>query len=101
MESREFEDIRDLFLRIKVAHHINGRVRLKLSGKPPSWLISNPKSMQKKLENLQGVLAVDVNILAGSATVQYDSSFLSPELFEELKQGNSEPILAWIKEQEV
>lgn len=101
MEKLEYEEARDLFLRIKVAHHIDGRVRLKLDGVPPSWVIASPKSLQEKLEKLPGILSVRANALAGSATVHYDKSLLSPELFKQLGLGNIEPMMEWIKKEGV
>ncbi|QAR32905.1 cation transporter [Geovibrio thiophilus] len=67
---------------VTVAHHVEGRIRLKVD---PS-VVKDPVS--KKLEqissSLPGVLDTRVNIMARSVVIRYDPNIIDPTTFEKL-----------------
>ncbi|MDR3347119.1 MAG: hypothetical protein LBN32_00755 [Helicobacteraceae bacterium] len=93
MSIQELNQIKELLSRVQVAHHIPGRVRLKLRGKPPEWLLRRPFETEGHIKRLFGVQSVCVNPFGVSAVIAYDKSVLSPSLFESLAKGDIQPLL--------
>ncbi|MDR2152641.1 MAG: heavy-metal-associated domain-containing protein [Helicobacteraceae bacterium] len=91
MSSTELERLGDLLKRLSVAHHIEGRARLKLNGKIPAWI--SGETVNRYMKSIKGVTGVSVNPFSASAVVTYDKNELSPTLFEALAKGDYEPIL--------
>ncbi|UCZ56070.1 hypothetical protein LGV61_10085 [Desulfurispirillum indicum] len=89
------EELLTLFERVQVAHHIPGRIRLKIKGRAPQWLTSDPASTQTQIEALRGVLQVKLNPLAGSATITYERTPEAFEHFDALRSGNVAPLLEY------
>jgi len=75
---------------ISLAHHVSGRMRLKVN---PA-IVKDPVS--KKLKeisgNLPGVLDTRVNIMARSVVVRYDPEIISPEEFQKLVTAEDENV---------
>lgn len=65
---------------VSVAHHVDGRIRLKVD---PS-VVKDPisKRLEEISKNLPGVLDTRVNIMARSVVVRYDPNVIDPETFE-------------------
>ncbi|MDR1450767.1 MAG: hypothetical protein LBI57_00295 [Helicobacteraceae bacterium] len=91
MDANEIERLKEILPRISVAHHIPGRVRLKLNGKIPSRALES--SLDRYIKSVKGVVGVSVNPFSASAVVSYDPNKLSPTLFEALSKGDYEPFL--------
>lgn len=75
---------------ITLAHHVKGRMRLKVN---PA-IAKHP--VRKKLEEisgtLPGVLDTRVNLLARSVVVRYDPEIISPAEFEALVLSKDENV---------
>lgn len=73
---------------ICIAHHIHGRIRLKLD----VGVLDEPELAGHDIESLvrmiPGVVDVGLNRLAKSATVSYDKGFYSQEEVERLVKGD-------------
>jgi len=73
---------------IHIAHHIHGRVRLKLD----IGVLNEPKLKGQDIESLvreiPGVVDVSLNRLAKSATVTYDKGAYTMEEVERLINGD-------------
>ncbi|MDR2638755.1 MAG: hypothetical protein LBC09_02835 [Helicobacteraceae bacterium] len=89
MSLTEIERLKELLPLLSVAHHIPGRVRLKLNGKIPSWALG----LDMHIKSVKGVVGVSVNPFSASAVINYDQNELSPSLFEALSRGDYEPFL--------
>ena len=74
----EFEELR-IFLRdVHIAHHIRGRIRLKLASHSVSIDVprAQAREFQGLLDRIPGVASVQVNLLARSCTVHYDPAVI-------------------------
>lgn len=71
-----------------IVHHIEGRLRLKVS---PSILGSDHKVSLSDIEALSqttnGLKSVRVNAMALSVVIEYDSSIIDMQVWEDLVQG--------------
>lgn len=73
--------------RASIAHHIPGRIRLKfdIGAAELSGLRGfQPERLQDALNQLRGVSAVRLNILARSCTVEYDHGVIPAAAWEDL-----------------
>lgn len=73
--------------RASIAHHIPGRVRLKfdIGAIDTSDLREiRPERLRIALENIRGVIAVRLNALARSCTVEYDETVIPRDAWEDL-----------------
>ncbi|WP_034764983.1 hypothetical protein [Chrysiogenes arsenatis] len=89
-------DLLALLQNITIAHHIPGRIRLKLRGKLPTWIAENPQAVRTKMTTLCGIVDVKVNPIAASATITYHRSPEIFALFEQLHHGQAEPLLDYL-----
>jgi hypothetical protein len=76
---------------VSVAHHIPGRVRLKLKGKIPPQMLASP--INERFGAIKGITGISVNLISASAVVTYDREALPPSLFEALRNGDYTQIL--------
>jgi hypothetical protein len=88
------QELLTLLQNISIAHHIPGRIRLKLRGKLPAWVADNPQAVREKMKNLCGIMDVKVNPIAASATITYHRTPEIFDLFEQLRHGQAAPLLA-------
>lgn len=74
----------------RIAHHIPGRLRVKLGTHASRALPGKAEAMWllDRLRRLDGVKAVSLNALARSCTVEYLPSLISPAAWEDLLAGN-------------
>ena len=82
----DFEELRRYLHNIRIAHHICGRIRLKLVVRPVSLELSRTqaRAFQTLLATTPGVRSVDINVLARSCTVHYDPSVIPESAWSDL-----------------
>ncbi|TXH92211.1 cation transporter [Thauera aminoaromatica] len=80
-----FKELRGFLRDVRIAHHIRGRIRLKLDGRAVSIDVPRVEAgaFQTLLDRTPGVHSVQVNLLARSCTVHYD-----PEVIPEHAWGD-------------
>jgi len=81
----------------EIAHHIPGRVRLKilLSG----FALARKSDLKGLAKSIPGVLKMRLNIFARSMIIDYDQEKLSPQLWEDMSQLRKNPAMtAEVKE---
>ena len=85
----EFEELRVLLSDVRIAHHIRGRVRLKLESRSVSIDVprAQARAFQSLLDRIPGVASVKVNLLARSCTVQYDPAVIPEQAWSDLLAG--------------
>ena len=85
----KFEALRSLLEDVHIAHHIRGRIRLKLANDPPSVDISRVQAggFQPLLDRIPGITAVQPNLLARSCTVHYDPAVIPQQAWTDLLAG--------------
>lgn len=76
---------------LSIAHHIPGRVRLKLSGAPPAGGGMDVQAVIATLSAIDGVLTVSVNPLARSCTIEYDAKRIAARAWSDLLAGTPSP----------
>lgn len=84
------DDLRAFLHDLEIAHHVRGRVRLKLVRDPqfqqaPSGALI--EQIQHLLENLPGVRSVRLNLLARSCVVEYDPETIPPDAWADFLSG--------------
>lgn len=77
-------ELRRLVAALTVAHHIPGRIRLKLSGMAVGGGDVAPQTIVATLSAVDGVTSVAVNPLARSCTIEYDTAKISPRAWTTL-----------------
>jgi hypothetical protein len=85
-DSTMVDNILNLAQHAEIAHHIPGRIRLKvrLSGVELFLRIDG----QSLLRNIPGVLNATINPLARSAVIEYDPKLLPSDLWEDFVKVN-------------
>jgi len=75
--------------RLSIAHHIPGRIRLKLriEGLDLSGLGDGIRAFTNALTACPGIGQVQVNLLARSCTITYDTQNLTPSTWTDLING--------------
>ncbi|TJZ79184.1 cation transporter [Chitiniphilus eburneus] len=80
---------------VQIAHHIPGRIRLKLA---PVTLddaerstLAQAKGFQRVLDDIPGIRGIRLNPLARSCTVDYDASVIPPSAWGDLLEGVNSP----------
>lgn len=76
------EDLLAVKKYISVAHHVDGRIRLKVD--PAVMKDPVSKKLNDISSNLPGVLDTRVNIMAKSVVIRYDPNIIDPVTFEKL-----------------
>lgn len=82
--------LRRLTTCLRVAHHLPGRLRLKLDtplNDAPPAMIADARQLKQAIENTPGVRTVSLNVLARSCTVEYDPAHIPPAAWEHLVAG--------------
>lgn len=75
---------------IGIAHHVPGRIRLKLNSRPEGLAMPSGSSLrrfQELLGRVDGVRSLRVNVLALSCTVEYDPGKLPFEAWPDFLAG--------------
>lgn len=76
---------------VRIAHHIRGRIRLKLEGRATSIGASrvDAGAFQALLDRTPGVRSVQVNLLARSCTIQYDPEVIPEQAWADYLAGTA------------
>lgn len=89
-----FERLRSSARAIHIAHHIPGRIRLKLAADPGGLALpatAELKRFQELLGKIQGVRSLQVNLLARSCTVEYDPRVIPFAAWSDFLAGTPSP----------
>ncbi|PWC44239.1 hypothetical protein [Azospirillum sp. TSO22-1] len=84
--------VRRLAASLRIAHHIPGRVRLKLAAEPGPELAAaagDAAALDRALRGVAGVRSVALNPLARSCTVEYDPTLIPPSAWTDLLAGRT------------
>lgn len=84
-----FRELRGFLCDVRIAHHIRGRIRLKLDVRTVSVDVPRVEAgaFQALLDRTPGVRAVQVNLLARSCTVHYDPEVIPERAWGDLLTG--------------
>lgn len=91
------DNFRRFFSCVQIAHHIPGRIRLRLTPDEPlpalsaqeKSLLAQARAFQQVLGQTPGVRAIRVNLMARSCTVEYDQQVIPVKAWSDLLQGES------------
>lgn len=89
-----FEQLQRFTAYLRIAHHIPGRIRLKLEvDLDPGQLdaIADAKRFGRALDNIPGIHSVKLNVLARSCTVEYDTKAIPAGAWADLLNGVRSP----------
>lgn len=79
---------------LTVAHHIPGRIRLKLTGALEADLLAQAaaaKRFGQALGAMAGIRAISLNPLAKSCTIEYDAQIIPASAWDGLISGQDAP----------
>ncbi|MBB4199307.1 hypothetical protein CCR94_21360 [Rhodoblastus sphagnicola] len=74
---------------LSIAHHIPGRIRLKISGPFPDELLGEARRFGKALGAVAGVRSIGLNALARSCTIEYDARAIPPAAWSSFLSGEA------------
>ncbi|MFT3848556.1 MAG: cation transporter [Propionivibrio sp.] len=82
---------------VQIAHHIPGRIRLRLSLSDPlpqlnsaeHSIIAQAKGFKEALDHIAGVRSFRVNLMARSCTVEYDHRIIPFKAWPDLIEGKA------------
>lgn len=83
-----------LFSQLRIAHHIPGRIRLKLEAtltEAQQNAIAEAQRLLKSLDQTPGIRSASLNLLARSCTVEYDPKAIPPAAWRDLIDGGRSP----------
>ena len=91
------EEVVDRFLDniryLKIAHHVNGRIRVKATWSGAKKLAtSNTADLEDVISRIPGIVDYRVNKSALSIIINYDSETLPFELWEDVGSLNENPL---------
>lgn len=75
---------------LQIAHHIPGRIRLKLAAHVQPGIIppaEEAKRFVRAVTGTAGIRAVTLNLLARSCVVEYDPAVIPPQAWHDLVAG--------------
>lgn len=85
------EELLALVSHLEIAHHIPGRIRLRIKLTGLSTL--SKVDLEAITSAIPGIHSVRVNALARSAVIEYDSMQISPDIWTMLGQLRANPAL--------
>ncbi|MCG5512009.1 heavy-metal-associated domain-containing protein [Ectothiorhodospira shaposhnikovii] len=78
-----------LLTRVRVAHHLRGRIRLKLDADLKGLAVAaDIPDIERMLGSLPGVSCVRLNLLARSCVVEYDADVIPMSAWEDFLLGH-------------
>lgn len=89
-----FEQLQRFSRNLRIAHHIPGRIRLKLEADLDQGqmdAIGDAKRFGKALDDIPGIRSVKLNLLARSCTVEYDTGAIPAAAWPDLLGGVRSP----------
>ncbi len=90
----DFEYFQSFTRYLRVAHHIPGRIRLKLEidlDAAQLDAIAGAKRFGKAIDRVPGIRSVKVNLLARSCTLEYDSTMIPAAAWPDFLGGVRSP----------
>lgn len=84
------EDLWHFARQTRIAHHIPGRVRLKLEGKA-GGAVAEVRRFVDAASKASGIRSVNVNLLARSCVVEYDPALIAPSAWQDIVDGTRSP----------
>lgn len=79
---------------LQIAHHVPGRIRLKLSGPISAEMMAvadEAKRFGKALKAIDAIRSISLNPLARSCVVEYDARAIPPSAWGHLISGEATP----------
>lgn len=76
---------------LRIAHHIPGRIRLKLAGDGKAGvmdMIAEAQRFTRSVTDAPGIRSVNLNPLAQSCVVEYDPALIPPAAWQDVVSGN-------------
>lgn len=87
----EFEHFRRYIVCVLIAHHIPGRIRLKLDpaklSKAEASAVKGARDFRRLLDGIPGIHSIRLNLLALSCIVEYDTQVIPVEAWSDLLLG--------------
>lgn len=94
MDSIDFKPFLTLRRHLRIAHHIPGRIRLRIDGRALKGLGRvDPARFDRVLSAVDGIKDVRVNAAAGSVVIAYVPTRIEPSWWETLVQGDDHAAL--------
>lgn len=90
----EFEHFQRFTRYLRIAHHIPGRIRLKLEADLDDRqidAIGDARRFGKVLDDVPGIHSVKLNVLARSCTLEYDAKVIPPAAWGDFLEGVRSP----------
>lgn len=86
--------LQELLAQLRIAHHIPGRIRLKLEAtlsEAQQNAIGEAQRLLKSLDQTPGIRSASLNLLARSCTVEYDAKAIPPTAWRDLIESAASP----------
>lgn len=90
--------LRDLAAHLRIAHHIPGRIRLKLGDTAAKVAVESASRLFHTATEVPGIKAISVNALARSCVVEYDPARIAPSAWQDLIDGVDSEAAAALRE---
>jgi hypothetical protein len=90
--SESVRSLLELIPHLEVAHHIKGRIRLRLL--PSGFKLAKNSNIGDFVNSIPGVLAVRVNTVAKSVVLEYDPEVLTSSVWKDLENIRESPELS-------
>jgi hypothetical protein len=78
--------------KVQIAHHIRGRIRLRLEAYPKELPLprrNDTEQLQTLVERAPGVRSVSINLLARSCLIEYDPAVIPDHAWQDFIAGAS------------
>ncbi|WP_333875011.1 hypothetical protein [Methylobacter sp.] len=95
-----FEELRDNLAYVRIAHHIRGRIRLKLEAKLAVDALPGRqiRQFQAILDRTPGFHSARVNFLARSCVVEYDPIAIPEQAWSDFLSGTDSPAASLLEQ---
>ncbi|MCQ8130877.1 heavy-metal-associated domain-containing protein [Methylomonas rivi] len=87
-----FEQLCGYLNKVRIAHHIRGRIRLRLEAYPKELPLpgrGDTEQLQSLVEQAAGVRSVRINLLARSCLIEYDPAVIPDQAWRDFIAGVS------------
>lgn len=84
----------DIVSRLRIAHHIPGRIRLALNAAASAGAVKSvaeAQGLMNAFATRPGIRRVNLNVMARSCTVEYDATRIPPAAWEHVIAGVDSP----------
>lgn len=95
-----FDELRNKLADVRIAHHIRGRIRLKLEANQAAAELSGQQTRQFQaiLDRIPGFHSVRVNLLARSCAVEYDPAVIPFQAWNDFLAGTDSDAASILEE---